>query len=214
MRAQSKFYENQPENKVYGPFISRKLAREKKLTYYFTGIPCNSGHVDIRLVSSYGCMTCRKINNNSESYKISQRIKKQKWRSRNKEFYQIMSRHSTRINNLIKRGLMPKEGFSKSRSLGCNSKELVFHIQSQFTKGMSWQKFKEIQIDHVRPISSFNLFDIEERKVCFNYRNLQPLWRDDNLSKSAKYTKADEINWIERMKRLGYNEKLFLKYHD
>ena len=42
-------------------------------------------------------------------------------------------------------------------------------------------------IDHIKPISKYNLTDPEDIKNAFNYKNLQPLWASDNLSKSNKY---------------------------
>jgi hypothetical protein len=55
-----------------------------------------------------------------------------------------------------------------------------------FTEGMSWDNYGEWHIDHILPCSSFDLADIEQQKICFNYKNLQPLWAEDNLRKGAK----------------------------
>jgi hypothetical protein len=74
---------------------------------------------------------------------------------------------------------------------GCSFRELVCHIEAQFTKGMSWDVFlamgrKGIHIDHIMPCDSFDLTKESEQRKCFNYKNLQPLWAKDNLSKGAK----------------------------
>ena len=42
--------------------ISRKEAKEKGLTRYFTGIPCAAGHLSERLTSDGHCITCSRIN--------------------------------------------------------------------------------------------------------------------------------------------------------
>ena len=42
------------------------------------------------------------------------------------------------------------------------------------------------EIDHIKPCSSFNLLDESEQLKCFNYKNLQPLWAHENLSKGDK----------------------------
>jgi hypothetical protein len=60
------------------------------------------------------------------------------------------------------------------------------HIESQFTQGMSWDNYGEWEIDHIIPCASFDLTNSIEQKKCFNYKNLQPLWKEDNLKKSDK----------------------------
>ena len=35
--------------------------------------------------------------------------------------------------------------------------------------------------------TSFDLTNLEQQRLCFNYTNLQPLWATDNLSKSDKW---------------------------
>ena len=60
-------------------------------------------------------------------------------------------------------------------------------IESQFVDGMSWDNHGEWHIDHIRPCASFDLTDPEQQKECFNYKNLQPLWAKDNLSKGDRF---------------------------
>ena len=36
------------------------------------------------------------------------------------------------------------------------------------------------EIDHIKPCASFDLSDPKEQKHCFFYKNLQPLWGEDN----------------------------------
>lgn len=71
--------------------------------------------------------------------------------------------------------------------IGCNAKELKEYLESQFLEGMNWDNygFYGWHIDHIKPISSFNLEDEEQMKECFHYTNLQPLWAEDNLKKGA-----------------------------
>ena len=60
-------------------------------------------------------------------------------------------------------------------------------IESQFVDGMSWDNHGEWHIDHIRPCASFDLSDPEQQKECFNYKNLQPLWAEDNLRKGDSF---------------------------
>lgn len=73
--------------------------------------------------------------------------------------------------------------------LGCSVKIARKHLESLFKSGMTWLNHGEWHIDHIRPVSSFNLNKKKQIYECFNYKNLQPLWAKDNLSKGAKYTK-------------------------
>lgn len=84
------------------------------------------------------------------------------------------------------------KGIIKDKSLntyiGCTITKFKKHIEKQFTEGMSWKNYGNggWVIDHIKPCSSFNLVDEKEKKACFNYKNLQPLWEKDNLYKGDK----------------------------
>lgn len=71
---------------------------------------------------------------------------------------------------------------------GYSTKQLKEHLEAQFTKGMNWEKFRlgEIHIDHIVPLSSFDLSNPDELKSAWAITNLMPLWAKDNLSKSSK----------------------------
>jgi hypothetical protein len=73
--------------------------------------------------------------------------------------------------------------------LGCTVEQARKHLESQFKLGMSWYNYGEWQIDHIIPCAFFDLTKPSHQKVCFNYQNLQPLWRIENRSKS------DKIHW-------------------
>lgn len=75
--------------------------------------------------------------------------------------------------------------------LGFTVKQFMKHFESKFKEGMNWEKFNsgEIHIDHIRPKSWYNYssYHDEEFKECWSLDNLQPLWAEENLSKSNKY---------------------------
>ncbi len=85
------------------------------------------------------------------------------------------------------------EGKTKSLStmflISCDIDYLMYHLQSQFTKGMSWGNYGYYgwHIDHIKPCAKFDLIKESEQKLCFNFKNLQPLWAIDNLRKGSKY---------------------------
>lgn len=66
--------------------------------------------------------------------------------------------------------------------LGCSVEKCKQHIESQWTEGMSWENhtIKGWHIDHIRPVNTFDLTDVEQQKQCFHYTNLRPLWAKEN----------------------------------
>jgi len=88
-------------------------------------------------------------------------------------------------------------GNSKSAStlelLGCTAEHARFHIESQFTEGMTWEN---IHVDHIQPCASFDLEDPSEQRKCFHYSNLQPLFASDNLRKSDKIVPEHQVRLL------------------
>ena len=72
--------------------------------------------------------------------------------------------------------------------LGCNMEQLKNHLSSMFLPGMSWENYGQDgwHIDHIIPCAEFDLTNQDQRKKCFHYTNLQPLWAKDNYAKSDK----------------------------
>jgi len=90
-----------------------------------------------------------------------------------------------RLRSALKRNT--KAG-SAVRDLGCSIKHLKIHLENQFKVGMSWDNYgvHGWHIDHIKPLSSFDLSSKEQHLVACSYKNLQPLWCQENLSKGTK----------------------------
>jgi hypothetical protein len=93
----------------------------------------------------------------------------------------LRSRLSAVLKNKQKHG-------SAVQLLGCTIPELVTHLEDQFTDGMSWESRGLWHIDHILPLSSFDLEDAKQLATACHYTNLQPLWAFDNWSKGSKVT--------------------------
>ena len=125
--------------------------------------------------------------------------------------FKILDNLRHRIKEAIKAG----ESYKSERTLkllGCSIAKVKKHLESQFSSTMKWDNHGEWHIDHIRPCSSFDLLDIDQQKLCFNWRNLQPLEGSENNAKRDIYNKTDETAWVKRIRDLGYEGELFLKY--
>jgi hypothetical protein len=91
-----------------------------------------------------------------------------------------------RLWSAFKNGNWKKEGSEKL--LGAKYDFVITYIESLFTKGMSWDNYGEWHIDHIIPLVNAKTKE-EAEKLC-NYKNLQPLWAFDNLSKGIKQQKS------------------------
>ena len=173
-----------------------------------------------------------KVQKATKKYQKSDKYKKtlHKWNDKNADKLREQRRNREQYarDNLTQRAIATLvrnrvtavlQGRSKAKSslelTGVKSwQELRNRIEEQFQEGMSWDNWTKEgwHIDHVRPVASFDLNDTEQHKTCFNWRNLQPLLGSENLHKLDKYTEEDEELWIKRMKDLGFEGELFLKY--
>ena len=117
------------------------------------------------------------LNNKSNQYQKTRKIEDIDFKLR----CVLRSRISKAIKNNQKTG-------SAVKDLGCPIDSFKKHLESQFTEGMSWSNYgrKGWHIDHIKPLSSFDLTDPEQFKKACHYSNLQPLWAEDNLKKSNK----------------------------
>jgi len=70
--------------------------------------------------------------------------------------------------------------------VGCSIPFLRDYLEAKFTEGMKWDNHGKWHIDHIKPCASFDLLHKKQQRKCFHYKNLQPLWAQENLSKGAK----------------------------
>jgi hypothetical protein len=86
--------------------------------------------------------------------------------------------------------LMLKNGSKVHPLCGISGVKLREWIESKFARSMTWENYGKVwHLDHIFPISRFDLSDPEQVKVACNWQNLQPLLRKANARKSDKITK-------------------------
>lgn len=84
--------------------------------------------------------------------------------------------------------LSGKNSRSTPSIVGYGPSELREHIGRQFLPGMTWDNYGEWHIDHIVPLSDFNItsLDDDEMKSAWALTNLRPLWASENCSKSDR----------------------------
>ncbi|MDC1300005.1 hypothetical protein N8Z24_00705 [bacterium] len=136
------------------------------------------------------CIACLAEKRQSKEYKkyMSEYIKNKTKKDIN---FRLMSRLRSRITKVLRGEIKPA---SVSKELGCSIEELKSHLESRFYmcsstgEKMTWDNYgyRSWHIDHIIPLSSFDLTDKEQFKKAVHYSNLQPLWAEDNYSKGSK----------------------------
>jgi hypothetical protein len=130
------------------------------------------------------------VKNNPEKVKIYRR----------KTYIKQSKNPSYKINRAIRCGIYQslkgnKNGEHWETLVGYTLEELMAHLEKQFEPWMNWDnhgKYEEGKlkwnIDHIKPISSFNftLPTDKEVKECWALSNLQPLEVIENIKKGNK----------------------------
>ena len=106
----------------------------------------------------------------------------------------------TRIYNCLRN---KNKSLHSVEYLGCSSDEYFKWIFSYNNNCLLENHGKEWHIDHVIPISKFDLDNNEEQLLAFNWRNTMPLSCKENLSKNNKIIKE----------QIEEHYKILVEYH-
>jgi hypothetical protein len=84
--------------------------------------------------------------------------------------------------------------------LGCSIPEYRAYLEDKFTQGMSWDNYghEGWHIDHIIPLSKFDLTREEDQRACFHYLNTQPLWGEDNWKK-YNHTPDEDTHLLRKL---------------
>lgn len=105
-------------------------------------------------------------------------------RKRRTDLYQRLKDNLRARLNMAVRGNI-KSG-SAVRDLGCSVEYFKAYIEDQFQEGMNWDNHGDWHLDHIKPLSAFDLSDRSQTLEACHYTNYQPLWAADNLRKGSK----------------------------
>ena len=101
--------------------------------------------------------------------------------------YKLISYFRTAIYQVLKESNVEKNKHYFD-VLQYTPEELIKHLELQFKDDMIWENYGEWHVDHIKPISSFNIVEMgdEEFMKCWSLDNLQPMWGEENIRKSNK----------------------------
>lgn len=120
-----------------------------------------------------------------------EKVREKRNRSNRRRMQNPIHRLRGKIGTAVRASLAKGEGQPGAfRHLDYTLQELKSHLERQFLPGMSWQNMEEWHVDHIVPVSSFNITGPEcaEFKRAWALTNLRPLWAKDNRRKHAKIT--------------------------
>lgn len=144
--------------------------------------------------------------NNKEKIAVQVRTYKQNNKEKQREYYRNYVRTKrqnnpayglrcalrTRMNIVVKRAGLGEKCDSTSELLGISYQGLKEWLEAQFSEGMTWENRSDWHIDHRVPCDAFDMTVEENQRICFWYKNLQPLWAKDNIQKSNTYTEEEK----------------------
>ena len=133
-----------------------------------------------------------------EVYQIKNKKKLDEFR---KEYYQTSLKFNVdykiahSIRSRLYECLKLNKNLNSIKYLGCLIQDYKIYLESLFKLGMTWENWGEIwEIDHILPISSFDLTLEENIHKAFNYKNTQPLFKTSKIAKSLGYNEIGNKN--------------------
>ena len=180
-----------------------------------------------------------KHNNKSKEYRIKNReqiiIQKKNYYEKNKNKIKLYHQQNKNNRNLrirllrktsrvfaIKESirsriheLFKNKKTSTSLLIGTNNNNLKKWIEIQFDEKMNWNNYNDYWvIDHVIPLSFFNIINENEKLMCTNWINLRPYEKKENMKKSNKIIISEILNHIKLLKQISLLNEGYQTYYE
>jgi hypothetical protein len=187
------------KNQIKLEEIEKEIGKDNKKCIYCDGV------FDKSYFKYKKCLDCkRKCDseyNKNESVKTRKRIKRQ-----TDIVCKFKHLQSSRIRNSL--------NFKSKKTieyLGCNTEQYFNWLKFNFIDTFCFENHaEEWHIDHVIPLSHFNLENEEHQLIAFNWRNTTPLSVKENLSKNNKIIKSQIEQHLKKLKEYHIENKLDL----
>jgi hypothetical protein len=107
-----------------------------------------------------------------------------------------MSALRSRVATMIRKKKQGKPELT-SKTIGCTAQQLCAWLEKQFKQGMTWDNYgTHWHVDHIVPLSHFDLSLDEHRKRANHYTNLRPLGAFENMSRGNRIEGAIQMGLI------------------
>jgi hypothetical protein len=130
----------------------------------------------------YDKSAIKECDNTSKDYKKVYNKNYQRNRKINDIRYKLACNLRVRLNIAIKNN---QKAGSAVRDLGCSIEQFKAYLEGLWEEGMSWDNWSlnGWHIDHIIPLSYFDLTDNDQFLKACHYTNMQPLWAGENHRK-------------------------------
>lgn len=84
--------------------------------------------------------------------------------------------------------------------IGCSPSKVKEYLSKDFKKEWNWENQGELwEIDHIIPLSKFDLTNPEEQRKAFHYTNLQPMWKTSQIAEQYGYNEIGNRNKLNKI---------------
>lgn len=118
----------------------------------------------------------------TDEQRSTRQQKCREWKARNKDRMRISRIASSTKSRVAKY----RSDFDIWDMIGCDCAELAKYFDAQCEPGMDWRDGRNFEIDHIRPLCSFDLTDLSQIRECLHFSNLQVLKKTPHMGKSKE----------------------------
>lgn len=98
-----------------------------------------------------------------------------------------MSDLKKRYQISFRRWVMGKSGGTVAPYVGADVSFVREWLSNRFLEGMNWNNYGTTWVvDHIVPVRLFDLTNNDDLRVVWHYKNIMPLFKEDNLYKEGE----------------------------
>lgn len=153
------------------------------------------------------CFECKRKHDKEYNARLDVKIARNE-KNKNNTIFKIKRTLNSRIRCCLK-----QKSERTIKYLDCNYDNYKNWLEFNFNNEFNLDNYgKAWQIDHVVPLSKFDLDKIEEQMIAFNWRNTMPLSVKENLKKNKKIINSQIEQHYQNLKK--YNIDLPQEFID